>query len=69
VSDHGLSSRSWGLEVGVADFTLSWLPRKGRADEDGAFRDEPTAAHVVTGASPERAGTGDAGFRIEGEAR
>jgi hypothetical protein len=27
-SDHGLSSRSWGLEVGVADFTLSWLPRK-----------------------------------------
>jgi hypothetical protein len=57
-----------GLEAGVDDFTLPWLPRESRADEDGAFRDEPTAAHVVAGASPERASTGDARLRIEGEA-
>jgi hypothetical protein len=57
------------LKAGVDDFTLPWLPRKSRADEDGAFRDEPTAAHAMAGASPERAGTGDARFRIEAEPR
>ena len=34
------------------DLALPWLPRKWRADKDGAFRDEPTAAHAVAGGHP-----------------